>query len=86
MTVAELIAELQKHDGDRVIVLRSDADEWDTYSPLDSICTDLYCPVGSTDGTWFPEHITDDTRSRGWKEEARPDCAQPAVFLHPANI
>lgn len=83
MTVKELIEELKKEDGDRIVVLQKDA-EGNGYSPYEECYTAAY--VAET--TWYGEvgleELTDDFRQQGYGEEDVLD-GQPALILRPVN-
>ncbi len=88
MTVTELIAELQKHDGDRVVIVQKDA-EGNGFSPLDEVegSNCAYVPETTWSGEWKLQELTDDLRAEGWSEDdvAEDGDAQPAIFLCPVN-
>ena len=73
MTIKALIAELKKHDPNRVVVMSSDG-EGNNYSPLSSIHPVFYLP----DTTWSGEIYNDD-------ETEMPPGTKAALVLYPTN-
>ncbi len=83
MTVSELIAELQKEDGNRQVILAKDA-EGNGYSPLDYIWKGAYRPFSSFAGKAGLEALADEDRDLGFTEEDVIN-GQKAVILCPTN-
>ena len=73
MTVKALIAQLEKHDLNRVVVLSSDS-EGNSYSPLSSVNPFRYLP----DTTWSGEIYDED-------ETEMPPGTKAALVLYPTN-
>ena len=81
MTVRELIEELDKHDGDRVVVLATDA-EGNSFWPLNAISTAAYKAEEREIGL-EPGELTDKLRADGYTEEDVYDNAQDASVMWP---
>ena len=83
MTVSELIARLNLIDGDRQVIMQSDA-EGNNYSPL----SDFWLGAYAADTTWFGEagleELTAEDIEQGYTDDDVID-GQPAVFLTPVN-
>ena len=84
MKVSEWIAELQKLDGDRVVIMATDA-EGNGYSPLSGMWVGAYRPDTTWSGKVGFESLTDEDRLLGYTEEDVIEDGQPAVILCPAN-
>lgn len=76
MTVSELIAELQKHDPSRLVVMSIDP-EGNGFQELSEIGTQAYA-----DGEVGIESLTDELRAKGYGEEDILDST-PALVLWP---
>lgn len=79
MTVKQLIAQLQKLDQDRIVVLRKDA-EGNGHSPLADLDHCIYRPDSTWSGDVYPENANED--DYGYVKE-RGD--KKAVVLCPVN-
>jgi hypothetical protein len=77
MTVSELIAELQKIDGDRTVILSMDP-EGNAYNPLDESW--LIGAYGN--GEAGLERLTDEDRKAGYDKDDVID-GLPALILYP---
>ena len=73
MTVKALIAQLEKHNPNRVVVMASDS-EGNSYSPLSSVNPFRYLP----DTTWSGEVYNED-------DEELPVGTKAALVLYPTN-
>lgn len=87
MTVAELIAELQKCDPTWPVIVQSDA-EGNGYSPargMDRNCA--YVPETTWHGTVYMRELDAESRRLGYTEEDLTDDprAVPCVVIHPVN-
>lgn len=82
MTVGELIAELQKEDPDRIVVMSSDA-EGNRHSPLASFWTGAYRPETTWMGEVGLQKLTKQDREDGYTNEDVIRDGQPAVILSP---
>ncbi len=84
MIVSELIAELQKHDGNRIVVMASDG-EGNTYSPLCSLGTCAYQAETTWSGEVGLEALTPEDESAGYDEDDVLDDGVAALCLTPVN-
>ena len=86
MTVSELIAELQKHDGSRIVVMSSDG-EGNSHSPLYGVSTCSYRADSTYSGEIGLEvnELDDEARKAGYSEEDVLDDGVPAIVLSPTN-
>ncbi len=84
MTVKELIEELEKLDGERIVVLSKDG-EGNGFSPL----SDIDCSVYTSETTWCGEvhieELTPELRKQGYTEDDVREDGQKAVVLWPTN-
>lgn len=83
MTVAQLIADLQGEDPNRLVVMSSDA-EGNSYSPLDGCSTGSYEADSTWSGSVGLEKLTPALRKKGYSDEDVKDGV-PCLVLHPTN-
>ncbi|KKN89674.1 hypothetical protein LCGC14_0235200 [marine sediment metagenome] len=87
MTVRELIEELRKIDGDKVVIIQKDR-EGNGYSPLSDVDgEDVYVPETTWYGKRFLAKLTPELEEQGYGEGdvVEEGEGQPAVFLCPVN-
>lgn len=87
MKVKELIEELKKVDGDRVIILQKDA-EGNGYSPLAGLDSEVNYRADSTwSGDIGYQKLTPELRKQGYSDGdiISGDGAEPALVLFPVN-
>ncbi len=80
MTVKELITELQKLDGNRIVMIEEDFVH-DEYSELTRVETDNWVPVSNFSDRRHSDSIRDGLREIGWDEEEIDSNIDPAVFF-----
>lgn len=84
MTVQELIAALQTHDPDALVVCQADP-EGNSYSPLEGVEVDGYEADSTYYGERFLLELTPELEQRGYSEDDVSATAVKAVFLVPVN-
>lgn len=84
MTVAELIAELQKLPADALVIIQKDA-EGNAHSPLAGLWDGAYVAHTTWSGEMGLWELTDEDREQGYTEEDVVDDGVRAVALYPVN-
>jgi hypothetical protein len=84
MTVKDLIAELQDHDPDRVVIISKDA-EGNGYSPLSCALTGAYRAETTWRGEVGLESLDEDDIASGYTEEDVLKGGVPALVLVPIS-
>lgn len=87
MTVAELIAELQKYDPSWPVILQTDSEGngYRTTRGADGNC--VYVPHTDWHGEVYMRELDEESRRLGYTEEDLTDNprAVPCVVIHPVN-
>lgn len=86
MTVKQLIAQLKKQDGRRIVVISRDA-EGNSFSPLHEVSAAAYRSYSTYSGLIGLEadDLDDATRNAGYSEEDVIEDGVPSLVLCPMN-
>ena len=84
MTVKELIAELKKHDPDRLVILQKDA-EGNGFSPLEDVSTGAYLADSTWGGEIYLEELTPELEAEGYSSDDVAEDGRKSVVLCPVN-
>ncbi len=83
MTVKELISELKKVDGDRIVIMSSDV-EGNSHSPLSEIWEGVYSPNTKWSGDVGFSKLTPELKTLGYSEDDIIE-GEKALILSPIN-
>lgn len=84
MTVKELIEELKKEDGERLVVMSCDG-EGNRYSPFADFSAMAYLADSTWSGEVGFEKLTPTLKKQGYTEEDVVEGGVPALVLYPTN-